>query len=188
MQLIDGEINGPGLLLAFSLTICTTLSSSVFIILASSLPLLFLCVQVTDVTRPVCQVVSTSTNCPSSSSLCASAQWEFVANLTDGVNGTGIESITIRQGNGTLNTSTVAGASGENITVATYSASCCSQNVELIAVDKVGNVGTCVGQARESTTTAPVTTTAVNTTSTGGHTLSISHCLWITVAVSLFWK
>ncbi|XP_018520418.1 von Willebrand factor A domain-containing protein 7 [Lates calcarifer] len=144
--------------------------------------------KVTDVTRPVCQVVSTSTNCPSSSSLCASAQWEFVANLTDGVNGTGIESITIRQGNGTLNTSTVAGASGENITVATYSASCCSQNVELIAVDKVGNVGTCVGQARESTTTAPVTTTAVNTTSTGGHTLSISRCLWITVAVSLFWK
>ncbi|GLD60771.1 von Willebrand factor A domain-containing protein 7-like protein [Lates japonicus] len=92
--------------------------------------------KVTDVTRPVCQVVSTSTSCLSSSSLCASSQWEFVANLTDGVNGTGIESITVRQGNGTLNTSTVAGASGENITVATYSASCCSQNVELVAVDK----------------------------------------------------
>ncbi|TMS23924.1 von Willebrand factor A domain-containing protein 7 [Larimichthys crocea] len=91
--------------------------------------------KVTDVSRPVCQVVSSSTNCPSSSSLCASSQWEFIANLTDGINGTGIESITIRQGNGTLNTSTVVGTGGENITVATYIASCCSQNVELAAVD-----------------------------------------------------
>ncbi|XP_071361129.1 von Willebrand factor A domain-containing protein 7 [Trachinotus anak] len=143
--------------------------------------------KVTDITRPVCQVVSTSTSCPSSSSLCASSQWEFVANLTDGVNGTGIESVTIRQGNGTLNTSTVAGAEGGDVTVVTYSASCCSQTVELSAVDKVGNVGTCVGQARESTTAAPVTTAAVNTTSTGGPPLSISHCFWISAAVSLFW-
>ncbi len=157
-------------------------------LIASSLPLLFLCLQVTDVTRPVCQVVSTSTSCPSSSSLCASSQWEFIANFTDGINGTGIETVTIRQGNGTLNTSTVAGAGGENITVAAYSASCCSQNVELSAVDRVGNVGTCVGQAKESTTAAPMTTAAVNTTSTGGHTLSLSHCLWISVAVSLLWQ
>ncbi|TKS68922.1 von Willebrand factor A domain-containing protein 7 [Collichthys lucidus] len=146
--------------------------------------------KVTDVSRPVCQVVSSSTDCPSSSSLCASSQWEFIANLTDGINGTGIESVTIRQGNGTLNTSTVVGTGGENITVATYVASCCSQNVELAAVDGVGNVGTCVGRARESTTAAPVTTATatVNTTSSGGHTLSISHCLWISVAVYFLWK
>nr|XP_046264832.1 von Willebrand factor A domain-containing protein 7-like [Scatophagus argus] len=144
--------------------------------------------KVTDVTRPTCQDAASSTSCPSSSSLCASSQWKFTANLTDGVNGTGIESVTIRQGNGTLNTSTVVGAGGENITVATYSASCCSQTVELAAVDKVGNVGTCVGQARQSTTAAPVTTTAGNTTSTGGHTLNISYCFWISVAVSLLWK
>ncbi|XP_010739438.3 von Willebrand factor A domain-containing protein 7 [Larimichthys crocea] len=146
--------------------------------------------KVTDVSRPVCQVVSSSTNCPSSSSLCASSQWEFIANLTDGINGTGIESITIRQGNGTLNTSTVVGTGGENITVATYIASCCSQNVELAAVDGVGNVGTCVGRARESTTAGPVTTATatVNTTSSGGHTLSISHCLWISAAVYFLWK
>ncbi|XP_044046814.1 von Willebrand factor A domain-containing protein 7-like [Siniperca chuatsi] len=144
--------------------------------------------KVTDVTRPVCQVVSTSTSCPASSSLCASSQWEFIANLTDGINGTGIESITIRKGNGTLNTSTVAGAGGENITVVTFSASCCSQNVELAAVDRVGNVGTCVRQAGESTTAAPVTTAPVGITSTGRHTLSISQCLWFSVAVSLLWK
>ncbi|KAK5899641.1 hypothetical protein CesoFtcFv8_009100 [Champsocephalus esox] len=146
--------------------------------------------KVTDITRPVCQTVSSSSNCPSSSSLCASSQWTFIANLTDGINGTGIESITIRKGNGTLNTSTVAGAGGANVTVATYSASCCSQNVELAAVDKVGNVGKCAGQARKTTvaTTLTAITAAVNTTSTGGHTLSISHCLWISVVVSLLWK
>uniref|UniRef100_A0AAQ6A6K1 VWFA domain-containing protein n=1 Tax=Amphiprion ocellaris TaxID=80972 RepID=A0AAQ6A6K1_AMPOC len=128
--------------------------------------------KVTDVTRPVCQIVSKSANCSSSSSLCGSSQWEFIANFTDGINGTGIESITVRQGNGTLNTSTVAGAGGENITVVNYNASCCSPNVELTAVDGEGNVGTCVGQARESTTAAPVTTAAVNTTSTGVDTTS----------------
>ncbi|XP_076023377.1 von Willebrand factor A domain-containing protein 7-like [Genypterus blacodes] len=149
-----------------------------------------LATKVTDVTRPVCEVKSTSGTCPSSSSLCASTQWEFLANLTDGVNGTGIERVSIRQGNGTLNTSTVIGAGGENITVISYSASCCSQNVELTAVDGVGNVGTCVGQAKvtESTTAAPITTTAVNTTASGGRTLALSHTCWISVVVCLLWK
>ncbi|XP_029288639.1 von Willebrand factor A domain-containing protein 7 [Cottoperca gobio] len=143
--------------------------------------------KVTDITRPVCQVVSLSTSCPSSASLCASSQWKFIANLTDGINGTGIDSVTVRQGNGTLNTSTLAGEGGVNVTVATYSASCCSQNVELATVDKVGNVGKCVGQARDSTTAAltTATTAAVNT---AGHTVSLSHCLWISVVVSLLWK
>ncbi|XP_067437736.1 von Willebrand factor A domain-containing protein 7-like isoform X1 [Thunnus thynnus] len=145
--------------------------------------------EVTDINRPGCQVVSTSASCPFSSSLCASSRWEFIANLTDGINGTGIERITIRKGNGTLNTSTVVGAGGENVTVATYSASCCSQDVELAAVDKVGNVGTCVGQARAVTTaTLAIKASAVNTTSTGGHSLSISRFLCISVVVSLLWK
>ncbi|CAK6953310.1 Hypothetical predicted protein [Scomber scombrus] len=142
--------------------------------------------KVADVNRPGCQVVSASGSCPLSSSLCATSQWEFIANLTDGINGTGIERITIQKGNGTLNTSTAVGAGGENVTVATYSASCCSQTVELAVVDRVGNVGACVGQARALTTAALVTT--VNTTSTGGHTLSISYCLYISVVVSLLWK
>lgn len=130
--------------------------------------------KVTDITRPACQVISSSTSCASSSSLCASSQWEFKANFTDGTNGTGIESVTIRQGNGRLNISTVAGAGGENITVATYSGTCCSQNVELTAVDRAGNVGTCAVQAKAS--------------SSRGHTLRISLCVWIGVAVSILWK
>ncbi|XP_026216728.1 von Willebrand factor A domain-containing protein 7 [Anabas testudineus] len=140
--------------------------------------------KVTDISRPVCHGVSTS--CPSSSSPCASSQWVFIANVTDGINGTGIESVTIHSGRGTLTTRTMAGASGENITVATYSASCCSQNVELAVVDKVGNVGTCVGQAGVSTTAK--NKAAVNTTSTRGHALSISIALLVTVVVSLVWK
>ncbi|XP_028302235.1 von Willebrand factor A domain-containing protein 7-like isoform X2 [Gouania willdenowi] len=149
--------------------------------------------KVTDVSGPTCQEVNTSGNCSSSSSfLCSSSKWEFLANFTDGINGTGIERITLRQGNGTLNTSTAVGTAGENITVVTYSSSCCSQSVQLIAVDKVGNVGSCVGQVRAVTTATPVisTTAANNTTSTGGHGLSISHPLvvWMGVFISVLLK
>ncbi|KAF7648668.1 hypothetical protein LDENG_00153160, partial [Lucifuga dentata] len=144
--------------------------------------------KVTDVTRPLCQVVSTSGICPASSSLCASSQWNFSANLTDGINGTSIESVTIRRGNGTLNTSTAIGAGGENVTVVTYSASCCSQTVELTAVDGVGNVGTCVGQARVESATTVLATTAGNTMTSRGRTVAVSDCLWISLLVFYLWK
>ncbi|XP_008274829.1 von Willebrand factor A domain-containing protein 7-like [Stegastes partitus] len=199
--------------------------------------------RVTDLSGPVCQDTNVSGDCTSSPSLCAISSWDFSTVFTDGVNGTGIASITLRQGNGTLNTSTVTGAGGENITVVTYSASCCSPNVDLAAVDRVGNVGTCGGRARVLTTASPMTTTTplitttpvstttpiptttpvstttpiptttpvstttpvtttppvttvtnmttappVNATSTGGHTLTISRCVWISVVVSVIWK
>lgn len=144
--------------------------------------------KVTDVTRPVCHTVrDSSSSCPSSSSLCASSHWTFIANLTDGVNGSGIDSVTIRRGNGTLNTITAAAASGENITVVTYSALCCSQSVELTVVDKVGNVGSCVGQTG-LTTAVLETNAAVNTASSRGHTLNTLHHLWISVVVFLLWR
>ncbi|XP_034043930.1 von Willebrand factor A domain-containing protein 7-like [Thalassophryne amazonica] len=163
--------------------------------------------KVTDFTEPMCEVISVSGNCSVSPSLCGSSQWTFSANFTDGINGTGIQRVSIRQGNGTLNTSMVVGAGGENITVVTYIASCCSPTVELVAVDGVGNVGTCVGQANVTvdttaapvdTTAAPVDTTAapavtsptstVSATTSGGNNLNISHCLWIGVVISLIWK
>ncbi|KAL3996216.1 ubiquitin-like modifier-activating enzyme ATG7 [Sarotherodon galilaeus] len=147
--------------------------------------------KVKDINHPVCHVVSTSTTCASSQSLCASSQWEFIANITDGINGTGIDSVTIRQGNGTLNITTAIGAGGDNITVVTYTASCCSQIVELTAVDGVGNVGTCVQQARVLDTVTkppPVTSSVVKTASTGEYTLYISIILWISVVFSVSWK
>lgn len=108
--------------------------------------------------------------------LCASSQWELIANFTDGINGTGIDRVTIRQGNGTLNITTAIGAGGDNITVVTYTASCCSHIVELTALDGVGNVGTFVQQARLLDTVTkppPVTSSVVKTTSTGEYTLYI---------------
>ncbi|XP_070684547.1 uncharacterized protein [Pempheris klunzingeri] len=149
----------------------------------------------TDLAGPVCQIINISGICLASSSLCVSSRWELIANFTDGINGTGIVTINVHQGNGTLNTSMVAGAGGENITVATYSASCCSQSVQLAAVDRVGNVGRCVARARgltittaHVTTTAPTTMAVVKTTSSGGHTFTLSHRLWICVGVPLLWQ
>ncbi|XP_059903279.1 von Willebrand factor A domain-containing protein 7 [Gadus macrocephalus] len=152
---------------------------------------LALAAKVTDVSGPVCQMISISDACPSSSALCSSAQWQFSAQLTDGANGTGIDSVSVRQGNGTLNTSKQVGAAGENVTMVTFSASCCAQTVELVAVDQAGNVGTCRGQAKieQPTTLAPppgiTTASAVQTTSTGWRPLTMSSFLWIGVAVSL---
>lgn len=161
------------------------------------LPCCVCVLQVTDVTRPVCQEASSPTSCPSSLSLCASSEWEFIANLTDGINGTGIRRVTVRQGSGSLSTREVSGPGAESITIATYRASCCSPTVELIVVDRVGNVGTCTGQASQSTTAAPVTVTTPMVTATSntsvsttsrGHALSVSHCLWVSAAVCLLWK
>lgn len=77
-------------------------------------------------------------DCPQDVSQCGPFQWELAANLTDG-NGTGIESISLQQGNGTLSFTSLEAA----VIQANYNASCCSQIVEFTAVDKVGNVGKC---------------------------------------------
>ncbi|XP_030643648.1 von Willebrand factor A domain-containing protein 7-like [Chanos chanos] len=107
---------------------------------------------VTDITPPVCEIVSVNANC---SSNCSLSTWELSANLTDG-NGTGIQSLTVRQGNGNLTTTIVADG-GINVTLASYVASCCSEDFELVAVDEVDNVGTCFRSIR--TTIAPSTST-----------------------------
>ncbi|KAJ7997393.1 hypothetical protein DPEC_G00228520 [Dallia pectoralis] len=119
---------------------------------------------VTDFTSPLCEVFNVMANC---SGDCSLSTWELSANLTDG-NGTGIERITLRQGNGTLNTSMLVDLAGVNVTMATYSASCCSPDVELVAVDGVGNVGTCFRSIRSTVNTtveSSVTTNVPNLTS-----------------------
>ncbi|XP_039860583.1 von Willebrand factor A domain-containing protein 7-like isoform X4 [Simochromis diagramma] len=95
--------------------------------------------KITDFIQPLCKVVSVQDNkCPRDLSQCGHFQWGLSANITDG-NGTGIESISLHQGNGTLTYTSLSAP----IIVANYNASCCSQIVEIIAVDKVGNVGKC---------------------------------------------
>lgn len=147
----------------------------------------FLCLQATDVTRPVCHVSSLG-NCHATSANCASARWLLIANFTDGINGTGIRRVTVQKGNGTLNTSSAVGAGGENITVAVYSASCCSDSVELAAADQAGNVGRCViraGQISTTNTVAPVTSAPI---STAGHNLSRSPWFWMAVSAFFLWN
>ncbi|KAM4620395.1 von Willebrand factor A domain-containing protein 7-like, partial [Polymixia lowei] len=142
--------------------------------------------RVTDIVRPVCQVISVAANC---SDNCSEFTWELTANLTDG-NGTGIERISLQQGNGTFNTSTVVGIDGENVTLVSYVASCCSPDVELVAVDEVGNVGTCFRTIRETAdaTTLPllangITTeeTTTITTASRGNPLKLCSYFYLTV-------
>ncbi|XP_034444393.1 von Willebrand factor A domain-containing protein 7 [Hippoglossus hippoglossus] len=95
--------------------------------------------KITDFVPPVCEVVKVLANdCPQDVSDCGPFQWEYSANITDG-NGTGINSISLQQGNGTLTHTPL----NSTIIHAKYNASCCSQIVEFIAVDDVGNVGKC---------------------------------------------
>lgn len=77
-------------------------------------------------------------DCPKDLSQCGPYQWQLSASLTDG-NGTGIESVSLHQGDGKLTHTSLSAP----VVAANYKASCCSQIVEFVAVDKVGNVGKC---------------------------------------------
>ncbi|XP_016323632.1 von Willebrand factor A domain-containing protein 7-like [Sinocyclocheilus anshuiensis] len=112
----------------------------------------------------VCQVVSIKADCPVE---CSRASWELSTNLTDG-NGTGIAGVSLSRGNGSLSLSNVMSVDGTNVTVAFYNASCCSQEVELVAVDRVGNVGTCFTSIK-----SPSTTVSPN----GSYSVSFSMCV-----------
>ncbi|XP_017292677.1 von Willebrand factor A domain-containing protein 7 [Kryptolebias marmoratus] len=97
---------------------------------------------VNDFTPPECQLLSIQSNCTEN---CSLSTWEISVRVTDGDGGTGVDRVSLRQGNGTLNTSLAA--DNENVTLASYAASCCSPVVELLVVDRVGNVGLCVFRA-----------------------------------------
>ena len=172
--------------------ILSFLSSSLLTLLVfQSSSIISLSLQITDFTPPQCQAVTVSaSNCPV---VCShgDAIWELSANVTDG-NGTGVDRVTLRLGNGTLNTSTATGAGGENVTVVSYTAPCCSDAVELVVIDRAGNVGRCaasIGKAVTATTlattSAPVTgSPVVATTSSGGR--CASPFMGLGVALCLF--
>lgn len=124
-------------------------------------------VQIKDFIPPLCKVTSVmADDCPKDISQCEPFEWKLSANLTDG-NGTGIERISLRQGTGDLTyTSLVA-----SIIQANYNASCCSQIVEIIAVDKEGNSGSCYHSIVPSA---------------GPPSLTLSLPLWLCLLVSAF--
>ncbi|KAM9348879.1 von Willebrand factor A domain-containing protein 7-like [Symphorus nematophorus] len=113
---------------------------------------------VTDFIKPVCELLSLQSNC---SENCSLSTWELSVQVTDGAEGTGIDRVSLRQGNGTMNTSIAAG--NKSITLVSYNASCCSPDVELVVVDQVGNVGTCFYSVRKTATNS---SQAVNETTT----------------------
>ncbi|KAF1395599.1 hypothetical protein PFLUV_G00013220 [Perca fluviatilis] len=123
--------------------------------------------KITDFVQPLCEVVKVQADeCPQDVSQCGPFQWEFAATLSDG-NGTGIESISLRQGSGNLTTTSLS----DPIIQANYTASCCSQIVEFVAVDKVGNVGKCHHSIVRSA---------------GSPALTLSLPLWLCLLVSAF--
>lgn len=88
----------------------------------------------TDVTPPVCQLISLQAGCPPK---CNSSRWTLSLRVSDEADGTGVANVTLKIGNGILNTTY-----GE-ITLVSYNASCCAPKVELQVVDKAGNAGSC---------------------------------------------
>ncbi|XP_029375800.1 von Willebrand factor A domain-containing protein 7-like isoform X2 [Echeneis naucrates] len=93
---------------------------------------------VTDFSGPVCQLLSQQSNC---SDNCSSSTWSLSIQVSDGADGTGVASVSLKQGSGTINISPAA--DNENITLVSYSASCCSPDMELLVVDRVGNEASC---------------------------------------------
>ncbi|XP_026158595.1 von Willebrand factor A domain-containing protein 7 isoform X2 [Mastacembelus armatus] len=123
--------------------------------------------KITDFVRPLCDVVSVlADDCPKTVSQCKPFMWELSANITD-ENGTGIESVSLLQGSGTLSYTRLPAP----FTQAHYNASCCSQIVEFVAVDKAGNVGKCYYSI------AP---------SGGSPALTLSLPIWLCLLVSAF--
>ncbi|XP_041081631.1 von Willebrand factor A domain-containing protein 7-like [Polyodon spathula] len=91
--------------------------------------------EVVDFDPPICTLVFINENC---STNCAGETWALCAQVRD--SGVGVQRIYTRLGNGTLNTS-VVWEGGVNTTLVNYTASCCSNEVSIIAVDNAGNVG-----------------------------------------------
>lgn len=89
----------------------------------------------TDVTPPVCQLISLHANCPQN---CNSSRWTLSVRVSDEAEGTGVANVTLKTGNGALN------ATYGELTLVSYSASCCTPNVELLVVDRAGNTGSCL--------------------------------------------
>ncbi|XP_060782511.1 von Willebrand factor A domain-containing protein 7-like [Neoarius graeffei] len=129
---------------------------------------------VTDFTPPVCEAVSINANC---SGNCSLSSWYLTTNVTDG-NGSGLQNVRILQGNGSLDTTTVLNDTGVNVTVVVYNSSCCSPDLELIAVDATGNVATCYKTVRE---------TEPNTTTNHAECCSfLPVFLWLNVGISFY--
>ncbi|XP_058242002.1 von Willebrand factor A domain-containing protein 7-like [Hemibagrus wyckioides] len=125
---------------------------------------------VKDIIPPVCAAVSVNADC---SGNCSFSSWYLTANVTDG---SGIQSVRILKGNGTLSTTSVLSSTGVNVTMVDYSSSCCSRELELVAVDTVGNVATCF----KSKAPPSILTYGVE------FCLFFTLCFWFNIGISIY--
>ncbi|XP_017319797.1 von Willebrand factor A domain-containing protein 7 [Ictalurus punctatus] len=124
---------------------------------------------VKDVIPPVCEAVTLNSNC---SGNCSLSSWYLTANVTDG---SGIQSVRALKGNGILSITSELNATGVNVTMAVYDSSCCFRDLELVAVDTVGNVATCFKSAASSILTY-----------SAEFCLFLPVCLWLNIGVSIY--
>ncbi|XP_059208298.1 von Willebrand factor A domain-containing protein 7-like [Centropristis striata] len=111
---------------------------------------------ITDFIQPACQLINLQSNC---SENCSAAMWDLRVRVTDGAQGTGVDRVSLKRGTGKLTTSPAAG--NENITMVSYISSCCSPDVELLVVDRVGNDDVCFFTSREGSQSAQSESTRV---------------------------
>ncbi|XP_060911370.1 von Willebrand factor A domain-containing protein 7-like [Labrus mixtus] len=104
---------------------------------------------ITDFTQPQCELLTLQSNC---SDNCSLSTWTLFVRVDDGAQGTGVNHVRLRIGNGTIITNPAA--DNENVTMVFYSSSCCSPDMELLVADNIGNVGTCYYSSRESSPAA----------------------------------
>ncbi|XP_054907450.1 von Willebrand factor A domain-containing protein 7-like [Poeciliopsis prolifica] len=100
---------------------------------------------INDFTQPECQLVSMQSSCAEN---CSLSVWAASIRVTDGDSGAGVQRVSLIQGTGVFNTNLEAG--NQNVTLVSYVASCCAPVMQLLVVDRVGNVGTCQFTARVS--------------------------------------
>ncbi|KAJ3588631.1 hypothetical protein NHX12_009485 [Muraenolepis orangiensis] len=99
---------------------------------------------VTDFLPPACRLVRLRGDC---SGNCSLSDWDLIVDVSDP---SGVGRVDRQRGDGVLTLTVVAvGAGGANTTRASYTASCCYDNVQLRVVDGVSNVGTCAYSIRE---------------------------------------
>ncbi|XP_068177577.1 von Willebrand factor A domain-containing protein 7 [Antennarius striatus] len=122
--------------------------------------------KITDFDPPSCEIVSVPYgDCPQDAEVCDLFEWDLVAYIADG-NGTGIDSIALRQGIGNF----THGPLSDPIVRAEFRFSCCSRDVEFVAVDKIGNVGKCYHSIEPN----------------AGPALTLSSSLWLCLPVSVY--
>lgn len=91
-----------------------------------------------DFIPPMCTIVSINADCPGD---CRNSSWDLTAEVTGGF-GSNIPSVRVLQGNGKLIITSILNDTGI-VTTVVYTSSCCFPELELVAIDEVGNVVTC---------------------------------------------